>query len=152
MRLDDVWQVLRTVGRVSSYVVTSRFLDHAGRGEGSVRLEAANGTLVFYESGVWILPSGSETRFINCYRWSRQGLRLTLEHLRYGLHRPVLLATFHGTSADGRLSPGEPYLCDPDSYSATLEFDQEGIRLQWQVVGPSKNYRLDSVYRAAANE
>lgn len=149
MSVGDAWSVLCGIERLSTQVLESRYPAHAGRGEGTVERCLSSQTLVFNESGIWTLPSGTQIPFRNRYRWRLEDDALTLAHLRYGDVNPVMLASFVPTGPN-QLRARAPHWCDPDTYRVAMSLGPSGATLLWSVSGPAKDYRMRTAYECKA--
>jgi hypothetical protein len=120
----------------------------SGLGVGVVGVEAPTvDVLIFTESGIWQPEHGRETRFSNVYRWSMiDPQRVRLEHLRFGVERPVYLFDLGPASNDIWL-PASPHLCREDCYSAKLRLHDTGVDMSWSINGPKKQECIDYEYR-----
>ena len=101
--------------------------------------------MLFAESGSWRTPEGKSFDFTNTYRWCRDGDSIRLEHLRFGVDRPVYLFDLIPNGEGGMVSQ-TPHVCSEDLYTANLELTEE-ILLAWTVLGPKLNERIDYRYR-----
>lgn len=119
-----------------------------GRGKGEVEcVKQGNNVLIFNERGTWQGTGGTEMTFSNVFRWTldrKTGL-VSLEHLRRGPDHPVFLFNLAPTSRNS-LSPLDSHLCAGDAYFGQIHFDQHGLRLNWRVIGPTKNEEMDYYY------
>lgn len=102
-----------------------------------------NEALLFHEKGEW---KNTNLSFTNTLRWILHLDRISLEHLRFGSHLPVRLVDLTPT-AENCLNSISPHLCGQDKYSAQIFWDQEGIHLHWDILGPLKNEKIYSHYR-----
>jgi hypothetical protein len=100
--------------------------------------------LVLTETGRTRTPTG-EYDSSTATRWTFAGDSITIEHLRYGPARPVLLVTLT-ENADGAWVSGEPHRCGHDRYHAEVRMLDDSVRLAWSVQGPSKSLRIRTVY------
>lgn len=119
-----------------------------GVGRGDVRVEHPDAsTLLFYEQGRWVSREGRETAFKNVFRWSYERFhnRIKLEHLRFGIQRPVFLF-FLAPSGSHTLESASSHVCKEDAYLGKVSCSQKGIKLNWRVIGPKKNEEIDYVY------
>lgn len=152
--LDRAWQTLCTVHSLSTTVTVRGPPTGEGAGRGTVTIEHPSpGCLVFHERGTWYAASGSAHPFRNVYRWQlrRSEGRLVLEHLRHGVADPVALVEFVRRNQH-RLVAAAAHVCSPDTYDAALEVRDGAIVLEWQVVGPRKNYRMSTVYHSKGGQ
>src|SRR5262249_2238936 len=111
-----------------------------GSGEGEVKVEQVEvGVILFHERGTWTPPESRSTKFNNIFRWTAnaEGRFIRLEHLRFGIDRPVYLFDLVPVDA-GILVSSEPHVCQEDRYAARMEHDEKSIRLQWTIQGPKK--------------
>jgi hypothetical protein len=128
----------------------SKQLDaHTGSGQGTVQVEfLESGAILYHEHGIWTSREGRQSPFRNVFRWTADpaGHFLRLEHLRQGPEQPVYLFDLVPV-AECALESGEPHVCREDLYTARLEFDAEGVRLCWTIVGPRKDEQILYLYR-----
>jgi hypothetical protein len=103
-----------------------------GRSRGGRR-----GGVIFTEAGLWRPEGGRELRFRNVFRWSAVGEALRLEHLRFGVARPVFLFDL-AVVAEGRWRSVSPHLCSEDCYAADMHVHGDRITVEWSVTGPRK--------------
>jgi len=119
-----------------------------GKGQGEVTIiKEDSNTLIFNERGVWQGKQGGELNFSNVFRWTldRNVGVISLEHLRRGRERPVFL--FHlAPSGKHSLSSVDPHLCGGDTYFGQIHFHHHHLRLNWRVIGPNKNEKIDYFY------
>ncbi len=103
--------------------------------------------LVFHEKGSWDLGLMPSLEFTNTFRWtldSKSSL-ISLEHLRYGIQKPVFL--FHLTSYHSQtLQSIDPHLCNEDTYFAHIDWNKEAIHFNLRIIGPGKNDSLHYLY------
>jgi len=114
------------------------------KGYGEVHVSEKKEQLLFTENGHWV-EQGIE--FSNVLRWSidRAAGLIALEHLRYGVHRPVFL--FHlAPTGPNTLQSIDSHLCADDCYFGRIEFTKQHIRLLWRIIGPRKNDVLQHIY------
>jgi hypothetical protein len=140
--LNAFWQRLMNVQRVSIQTQSE------DRAFGEVRVsEEKKDTLLFTENGHWSHPTHRGLDFSNLLRWSldlASGM-IALEHLRYGLNRPVFL--FHlAPTGPNTLQSVDSHLCAEDCYYGRIEFTKQHIRLLWRILGPRKNDLFHHVY------
>ncbi|MDU9003575.1 DUF6314 family protein [Sedimentitalea todarodis] len=114
------------------------------------RIEHADGTLARFEGlSIWA-PDGDGL----CQEESgvlRIGKAAPIVARRRYLWRPILSVHFD----DGRFFHDVPstggkasHWCAPDQYDVTYDFAPwPEFRVTWQVSGPRKSYRMDSIYR-----
>jgi hypothetical protein len=141
----DLWTL---IGRVSGFRV-----EIAGpgdpaeppmRGAGAITVERPDPlSCIWRERGSWSSGPMPGTRFWNASRWSRLpgSGELLLAHLRHGPRRPVPLVSFR---PDGGRScvAAQPHLCGPDRYFAALDWDPDGVTIQWRIQTPTGEQRL----------
>ena len=145
--------MLERLRRVQEFRFEARWLDADGSfvtGHGAGRTtvrEDGNQTLVVDESGRWEPRPGQTLRFHGGYRWSVEGERLSVAHLRRGENRPVALVDLV-PSPDGGWRSVKPFLCGGDEYSAHLRADGANTVFRWMVRGPRKAYTLAITYQA----
>ncbi|MEO1550060.1 MAG: DUF6314 family protein [Pseudomonadota bacterium] len=116
-----------------------RILDAQGSAtlEGRVTFHAAPTGLRYREQGVLTLPTGTRVEAERTYFWERGSDGVTV---RFDDGRP-----FH------HMHPGITtdvhHDCSPDRYSGRYDWTRwPQWRLVWDVSGPRKSYRSDSVY------
>lgn len=117
-----------------------------GRGEVVVTKDEAE-RLIFHEKGTWQNPQGEEVSFHNVFRWTLnrfQGV-ISLEHLRYGIERPVFLFQLAPAGQHSLLSV-DSHLCEGDTYFGQIHFNRYHLRFNWRVIGPKKNEEIDYHY------
>lgn len=111
--------------------------------EGHVTFSPGDGGLVYDEDTRLRLPDGREMTGRRRYLWradERGGIAVLFEDGR----------PFH------RIAPGEPcpqdsHDCAPDTYLGGYDFsDWPVFRVRWEVSGPRKNYRMDTLFRRDA--
>ncbi len=111
-------------------------------GEGRVTVSAlGENILIFSEKGKW----QNEIGFTNIFRWTYEGTRISLEHLRHGIEHPVFLFHLVRDKKNSLISQ-DPFLCRDDCYSGKLVLDSEGATLSWKVKGPHKNEVIEMRY------
>lgn len=120
-----------------------------GNGKGDVMASYdGNATILFHEEGTWHNEKGQDFRFSNAFRWTLNRLEgmLSLEHLRYGVNRPVFL--FHLAPTDAStLQSLHSHLCGEDTYFGHLQCLKEAIHLNWRIIGPKKNEEIEYIYQ-----
>lgn len=118
----------------------------SGRGSGQVEVSSPEeGVLVFREAGSWTQDGGRELRFFNVYRWSLNENSIALEHLRFGLNKPVWLFQL-APDENGLWREDEPHPCRDDCYSATMRVVGDELLLEWQVSGAERDETISYVY------
>jgi len=70
---------------------------------------------------------------------------LRLEHLRFGMEKPVLLFDMAPTT-DGAWREISPHQCREDCYTASLRIEGEILVVAWTVVGPQKRESISYTY------
>jgi len=140
--LDAFWKRLAKVQRVSIQSQT------VGQAFGDVQVSEKNkDSIIFMESGHWADQNPQIINFSNTIRWSidHEAGMIALEHLRYGMDRPVFL--FHLTpTGPNTLQSIDSHLCSDDCYFGRIEFTKQHIRFLWRALGPSKNEILHHTY------
>lgn len=117
-----------------------------GRGDVVVSKESPS-TLIFKESGSWKNEEGQEMDFTNTFRWNLDRARtmISLEHLRFGIDRPVFL--FHLAPSDFHiLTSVDAHYCNEDTYFGQIFSDENTLRLRWRMIGPKKNEEINYYY------
>ncbi|XGA81315.1 DUF6314 family protein [Halomonas sp. CH40] len=123
-----------------------------GVGKGEVKVSAAQeNSLVFHESGNWqpnhkSAEHPSAFAFTNTFRWTAIGHQLRLEHLRFGVDKPVLLFDMAPDEA-GQWREVDPHLCGQDVYAASLTIKGNQIRVAWSIQGPRKQESIVYSYQ-----
>jgi len=123
-----------------------------GVGKGVVEVTAPmENSLVFHESGCWQPNQKSaETppafAFTNTFRWTAIEHQLRLEHLRFGVDKPVLLFDMALDEA-GQWREVDPHLCGQDVYAASLTIEGNQIRVAWSIQGPRKQEAIVYSYQ-----
>lgn len=81
------------------------------------------------------------------FRWTLDlnASLITLEHLRYGATRPVLLLNLTPTGVS-TLESVDAHFCASDTYLGNISWNSDEIRLHWRVIGTSKNDTLTYQY------
>jgi len=108
--------------------------------------------LIVEETGCTLLHTGRKLASSNVYRWSSDPDRasLRLEHLRFGVDRPVeLVEMFPGSSRHARalsFASREPHMCGPDRYHALLAIRSSLVVLAWRIETPANQARIRSIY------
>jgi hypothetical protein len=147
MTLDQLWDRLRLVRRLSFVARSEGTTGWNGKGAGTVVVGvASDGTLTFTESGTWHSETaGRDIRFSNIYRWTLVGEVVRLEHLRQGVDNPVYLFDLSQTG-EQEWCAASPHLCRDDCYSATMVVHDDRIELRWTISGPRKRETIAYVY------
>lgn len=142
----DIWQQLGTVAVVHFKAESLSGIGWDGSAIGVVKVsQPESNVLVFEESGQFRKPDGKEMNFRNTFRWTRIEDNIRLEHLRFGVDRPVFLFDM-ACQADGTWRETNPHPCRDDCYSATLRLEEEMIFVRWSVNGPKRNETIDYTY------
>ncbi|MGC4015162.1 MAG: DUF6314 family protein [Luteolibacter sp.] len=145
--IELVWRRLGSV-RQLSFRTISRSLETtgwAGEGDGIVEVVAeGSDVLLFKERGRWFSRAGKGFDFKNTYRWTLGANGIRLEHLRFGVARPVYLFELEESGPRSMVS-SSPHVCSEDLYTATLEL-QDDILLRWQVTGPGTDESITYRY------
>lgn len=118
-----------------------------GKGKGHVIAEKKGNVLLFQEKGTWQGKKGDVVNFSNVFRWTldRNACIVSLEHLRRGPDHPVFL--FHlAPSGNLSLTSVDSHICEGDTYFGQLFLEPYSLRLNWRVIGPSKNEEIDYFY------
>ncbi len=121
--------------------------DGAGTGAVPVSDPAPGRIIIFEGTGTWQPgdPGRRSTGFRNAFRWSAVEKALRLEHLRFGVEKPVLLFDM-GPTTDGAWREISPHQCREDSYTASLSIEGEMIEIAWTVMGPQKQESISYIY------
>lgn len=101
---------------------------------------------MFREAGSWTQNGGRILRFSNVYRWSLDENSIALEHLRFGLNKPVWLFQL-APDENGLWREDVAHPCRDDCYSATMRVVGDELLLEWQVSGAKRDETIAYVYR-----
>lgn len=140
------WDKLSKVQRITFSARSKHQGGWNGKGNGVVQVVKEGNELIFTEKGQWHGEQG-EVDFSNIFRWTLDqelGL-ISLEHLRFGVDKPVFLCHL-APKTPHALSSIDSHLCDEDHYFGQLFVDRFGLRLNWRIVGPRKNEEIDYYY------
>ena len=148
--LQEFWQRLLLVKQLSfrAYSRSKGAAGWNGQGEGEVSVNKKDSnTLVFKEKGIWRGKDHQEVGFTNSFRWTfdRISRVISVEHLRRGEEHPVFLFHLAPSSSDS-LTSVDSHLCGGDSYFGQVNFDQNGLKLKWRVIGPKKDEEIEYCY------
>jgi len=117
--------------------LTRRIVHHnapAARFEGTAVWTPEEGRLISHESGTLTVASQPPMQAERTYHW-HPDLSVHFDDGRF----------FHKVPAAGGASE---HWCDPDSYRGRYDFsDWPCFRVMWDVTGPRKSYRMQSLYR-----
>ncbi|MBU6383240.1 MAG: hypothetical protein KGR16_02865 [Verrucomicrobia bacterium] len=139
------WQILKRIGSVRVTVDPNERLGWGGVGQASVLVcEDDRGRILFEERGVWESGPHAGSSFFNHYRWELREDLLSLEHLRQGPERGVLLYRWRVSADSAELL--SPHVCGADLYKGHLSWDATALSLICQVQGERKNGRVHSLY------
>lgn len=144
------WKRLSSVSRVTFKAKTKSIEETGwnGHGKGEVNvIKEGNHALIFHEKGSWKGESGQEIDFSNIFRWTLDPFAgmISLDHLRRGAQNPVFL--FHLVPTTTHLLTSlDSHLCQGDTYFGQLAAEPTCLRLNWRVIGPSKNEEIDYYY------
>lgn len=134
--------------KVKSLRFTSETLEKtgwSGSGNGIVNVKSHGEIIRYDESGSWLNSNSKTFGFKNTYRWTFEENHVKLEHLRFGEKDPVFL--FNLIPKNEYFWTSEcPHKCKLDDYNAQLEIKEDQILLNWSVVGPEKNERINYWY------
>jgi hypothetical protein len=112
-----------------------------GQADVSIALEHDH-RLIFQIRGDW---KNKNLSFSTILKWTLMPHHLVLEHLRFGERHPIKLAHFVLEKNDTFKSIS-PHLCAKDSYTATLGCNHKGIYLNWDIQGPKKNEKIETLF------
>ncbi len=142
----ETWARLGAIRSLRFESVSRTGIGWSGQGSGQVEVSSpAEAVLVFHESGSWTQNGGRELRFSNVYRWSLGENSIALEHLRFGIDKPVWLFQL-APDKNGLWREDVPHPCRDDCYSATMRIVGDEILLEWQVRGPKRNETISYIY------
>lgn len=120
----------------------SRRIDHAdgatARAEGSARFTSDGEGLTLFETGVLRIQGAAQMRFERSYLWRKAGGGGIAVFFDDG--RP-----FHYFAPD---QLQDRHDCPPDLYRVSYNLSRlpGEWRVVWRVIGPRKNYRMDTTY------
>lgn len=104
--------------------------------------------MTFFEKGISRgVHTGNEIAFTNIFRWRLEAENHTicLEHLRFGIEKPVFL--FQLIPIEEHLFKSlKPHECKEDVYYGSVLYDEHYVHLNWRIIGPRKNEMLTTVY------
>lgn len=149
--LNRVWKLLAFTTNLSFKALSQGPYNSGwnGEGRGVVSVKSQNDhALIFEESGSWISQQQQEYAFKNLFRWTRDPFKqiITLEHLRFGVDRPVFLFQLAPTS-ENVLESISSYICGEDSYLGRLSCLEDHVALKWKIMGPKKNEEIHYIYK-----
>lgn len=122
-----------------------------GTGHGIVRVHRDDsGAVILSEEGRWRPVPGSTVVFRAGYRWKARNDRLSVEHVRYGIQRPVFLLDLVASTPHA-WSSLSPHVCGEDQYDAGLSFRSGAVVVSWRASGPRKHYSLTFAYEPAGS-
>ncbi|MEM6782820.1 MAG: DUF6314 family protein [Bacteroidota bacterium] len=146
--LDLLWQRIASVRSLHFDAKSTSATGWTGQGKGQVIVSRpSDDALGFEESGRWTPARGRPFVFHNVYRWTKHTgppPRVQLEHLRFGIHHPVLLFDLAEETPTLWRSKA-PHVCGDDRYTARLDIEPDHLRLTWIIKGPAKAEHI--VYR-----
>ncbi len=141
-----MWARLSAIRSLQFDSVSRTGIGWSGTGSGQVEVSSpAEEVLVFHESGSWTQDGGRELRFSNVFRWSLGENSIALEHLRFGIDKPVWLFQL-APAENGLWTEDNPHPCRDDCYSATMQIVGEEVVLEWQVRGPKRDETISYIY------
>lgn len=120
-----------------------------GTGDGFVQVDRQQKIITFKENGAWNTSEGKQLVFRNIFRWTykQEEAVISLEHLRFGVSRPVFLFDLGMGQIDNQLVSVEPHICVEDTYTGRLDIQTDGFDLHWNIKGPRKNEHIHYQYR-----
>jgi len=139
------WDRLKTTSKLSLTAHAKGKWERKGYGVVNVKADRQN-RLIFEVKGVWS-DRTHQIEFTDSFRWSLDPIAsiISLEHLRYGIDKPVFL--FHlAPCKDDSLSSVGSHLCGKDSYFGHIHYDPGYLKVSWRVIGPAKNEQIDYIY------
>lgn len=110
----------------------------------TVNVERASASFILTERGTTD-AGGVPIATHNATRWTFADREIVIEHVRFGIKRPVFLVRL-SVRDDGTWQAAEAHVCGRDRYDATLRVEGEKLVLTWCVSGPRKGYALTTVY------
>ena len=147
----DLWGQLKQIRHVSVSAQSARPNGYHGHGIGIVDCYMASPNItIFNESGKWHQPRYNQlarvTSFRNIFKWVQiENERIELSHLRYGETNPVFLFSLIPCALNQWVCEA-PHYCNKDQYHGALAIDDQTIRLNWRITGPSKDETLNYCY------
>ncbi|WP_408607874.1 DUF6314 family protein [Acidimangrovimonas sediminis] len=131
---EGVWRIDRSI--------EDRLAGQAGRFEGrAVLAPDGPGALVYDEEGRLTLGNAPAMVATRRYFWRAEAGRIALS---FADGRP-----FH-TFDPGETAPAAFHDCAPDAYAVRYDFSDWPVwRAVWEVRGPRKDYRMESLYLRA---
>lgn len=134
-QLSLLWDFLNSTTR---FVRVTNYRKGGSNGyyKGQVVLDRkTSDTVIFQEKGI---EQNTGMHVSNTYRWVyRDGLDVSLEHLRQGEEYPVFLTKYQ--VIDKLLKAMSNHLCAQDIYQSRLTLQDAYLELVWKVRGPAKN-------------
>jgi hypothetical protein len=148
--LIKIWEKLSQVTQITFHAKSNiqEKEGWSGLGKGIVTVaKEEKDILIFKEKGSWEGKQNDEIHFSNVYRWTLdcKNYLISLEHLRYGIDRPIFLLQLT-PSGPHSLTSLESHLCEGDLYFGQIHLDRYSLRLKWRVIGPKKNEEIDYYY------
>ena len=117
--------------------------DWCGHGSGNVIVTAYKDGWLFTEQGYYSTPHHQKLKTHNQFWWQYNEFVIQISHLRY--QKPVSLVELRNVN-NGNWLTTKPYLCGQDLYTAELMLTRKGFTLNWIIIGPHKNERLNYHY------
>lgn len=149
-QLEKFWKKLTEI-RAFEFSSTCRmtppsYSSRRGRGEVIVQNQEKE-RIVFFEKGRWKSSPQEEVSFSNVFRWGidRKQSLISLEHLRFGVTRPVFIFYLMPVE-ENLLKSREPHECKEDTYFGSVLYDDHFIHLNWRIIGPTKNELICQYY------
>lgn len=118
--------------------------DWNGHGSGNVLVTTYQDGWLFTEQGYYLTSHHKKIKTNNKLHFQHNELDLKISHLRY--QKPVSLVELRNAN-NGYWLTINPYLCGQDNYTAELMLTPKGFILNWNIIGPHKNERLNYQYR-----
>ncbi len=114
-----------------------------GKGTGELEVDRRDNVIIYKEKGSWTTREGAVLAFRNTFRWTHipQKDVYQLEHLRYGVDKPVFLFDLIPMSS-GFYASTNPHLCAADTYAGELTLCEAGFSLLWTIKGPRKDEKI----------
>lgn len=127
------------------WAVLRRISDHFGAQQGSfagqARFRPVGEALLYHETGMLVLGSGTPVRAERRYVWRQVGGRIVVTHDDG--------RAFHDFEP-GLGQPEARHWCDPDDYRVRYDFSCWPLwTAEWRVTGPRKDYVMLADYGRA---
>jgi hypothetical protein len=119
-----------------------------GEGIGTVKTVWENDhSLLFFEEGRFTNSNNKSMKCSNIYRWAfdENNDKIGLQHLRFGIDKPVFLFDLIFQS-ETQLISACPHLCSKDLYQAKMSLQENIISLEWLIEKPNSSNTIAYQY------